>query len=214
MKGAFYVPNPVVMFEHKGLYWSKVPGTEGAKTVEPDEDYIVPLGKGRVVQEAMPHKIEQGESCVVITYGMGVYWALNAAKHFPGAVEIVDLRTLNPVDEELCFAAVKRHGKALVLTEEQLQNSFAEALAARISQACFRWLDGPVQCMGAANLPAIPLNDRLEQQMLPSADKVQSKIAALLGTKAFLHVGSGRGLIFLRRCLPAEAQSKLLLYRG
>jgi 2-oxoisovalerate dehydrogenase E1 component len=66
------------------------------------------------------------------------------------------------------------------LTEEQLQNSFAEALAARISQACFRWLDGPVQCMGAANLPAIPLNDRLEQQMLPSADKVQAKIAALL----------------------------------
>lgn len=180
MKAAFYDPNPVVMFEHKGLYWSKVPGTEGAKTVEPDEDYIVPLGKGRVVQEAMPHKIEQGESCVVITYGMGVYWALNAAKQFPGAVEIIDLRTLNPVDEELCFEAVKRHGKALVLTEEQLQNSFAEALAARISQACFRWLDGPVQCMGAANLPAIPLNDRLEQQMLPSAEKVQARLAALL----------------------------------
>lgn len=180
MKAAYYDPNPVVMFEHKGLYWSKVPGTEGAKTVEPDADYVVPIGKGRVVQEAMPHKIEQGESCVVITYGMGVYWALNAAKHFPGAVEIIDLRSLYPLDEDLVFDAVKKHGKALVLTEEQLLNSFAEALANRISQACFRWLDGPVQTMGAANLPAIPLNDRLEQVMLPSAEKVQQKLSALL----------------------------------
>ena len=180
MKAAFYDPNPVVMFEHKGLYWSKVPGTDGAKTVEPDEDYMVPLGKGRVVQEAMPHKIENGESCAVITYGMGVYWSLNAAKHFPGAVEIIDLRTLNPVDEELCFAAAQRHGKVLVLTEEQLQNSFAEALAHRISKACFRYLDAPVDAMGAENLPAIPLNDRLEQVMLPSAEKVQARLTALL----------------------------------
>lgn len=180
MKAAFYDPNPVVMFEHKGLYWSKVPGTEGAKTVEPDEDYIVPLGKGRVVQEAMPHKIENGESCAVITYGMGVYWALNAAKHFPGSVEIIDLRTLNPVDEELCRTAVERHGKALVLTEEQLQNSFAEALAHRLTKACFRYLDAPVDAMGAENLPAIPLNDRLEQVMLPTAEKVQARLDALL----------------------------------
>jgi 2-oxoisovalerate dehydrogenase E1 component len=157
-----------------------VPGTEGAKTVEPDEDYIVPLGKGRVVQEAMPHKIENGESCVVITYGMGVYWALNAAKHFPGSVEIIDLRTLNPVDEELCRAAVERHGKALVLTEEQLQNSFAEALAHRLTKACFRYLDAPVDAMGAENLPAIPLNDRLEQVMLPTAEKVQVRLDTLL----------------------------------
>ncbi|MFN3528677.1 MAG: thiamine pyrophosphate-dependent enzyme [Bacteroidia bacterium] len=180
MKAAFYDPNPVVMFEHKGLYWSKVPGTEGAKTVEPDEDYIIPLGKGRVVQEAMPHKIEMGESCVVITYGMGVYWALNAAKHFPGAIEIIDLRTLNPVDEELCREAIRRHGKALVLTEEQLQNSFAEALAHRLGKACFRFLDAPVDTMGAENLPAIPLNDRLEQVMLPTPDKVKLRLEALL----------------------------------
>ncbi len=180
MKAAYYDPNPVIMFEHKGLYWSKVPGTEGAKTVEPDENYVIPLGKGRVVQDAMPHKIENGESCVVITYGMGVYWALNAAKHFPGAVEIIDLRTLYPLDEALVFAAVQKHGKALVLTEEQLLNSFAEALANRISQACFRYLDGPVQTMGAANLPAIPLNDQLEQQMLPTAEKVQVRLEALL----------------------------------
>lgn len=128
----------------------------------------------------MPHKIENGESCVVITYGMGVYWALNAAKSFPGAVEIIDLRTLYPLDEALVFAAVKKHGKALVLTEEQLLNSFAEALASRISQACFRYLDGPVQTMGAANLPAIPLNDHLEQLMLPTAEKVEARLAALL----------------------------------
>src|SRR6185312_201301 len=75
MKAAFLDPNPVLMLEHKGLYWSKVPGTEDAKTIEPSPDYIIPLGKGRVALEAFPSKIEEGKTCCVITYGMGVYWA-------------------------------------------------------------------------------------------------------------------------------------------
>jgi 2-oxoisovalerate dehydrogenase E1 component len=181
MKAAFYDPNPVVMLEHKGLYWSKVPGTEEAKTVEPSRDYVLPFGKGAVVLKAAQEAIEGGESACVVTYGMGVYWAKSAARNFPGQIEVIDLRTLFPLDEELVFHTVRKHGKCLVLTEEQQNNSFAEALAGRISKACFHWLDAPVEVLGALNLPAVPLNVGLEQAMLPNAEKVRIKLEALLG---------------------------------
>ena len=180
MKAAYYDPNPVVMLEHKGLYWSKVPGTEDAKTIEPSRDYILPFGKAAVVVKASDDAIFSGESACVITYGMGVYWAKAAAKHFPGQIEIIDLRTLFPLDEELVFATVKKHGKCLVLTEEQQNNSFAEALSGRISHACFRWLDVPVEVLGALNLPAVPLNTGLEAAMLPNAEKVAERLELLL----------------------------------
>ena len=180
MKAAFHDPNPVVMLEHKGLYWSKVPGTEEAKTFEPDNEYIIPLGKSRIAQEASAESIENGESCTVITYGMGVYWAKAASKKFEGQVEILDLRTLNPLDWEGVVDSVRRHNKALVLTEEPLMNSFAESLAGRISQNCFQELDAPVMTYGAENLPAIPLNIDLEKAMMPTADKVEVVIGDLL----------------------------------
>ena len=180
MKAAFLDPNPVVMLEHKGLYWSKVPGTEEAKTVEPARDYVLPLGKAAFVLKADPDLAEAGDSCCIITYGMGVYWAKAAAKQFPGQVEIVDLRTLYPLDEEFVFATVRRHGKCLVLTEEQQYNSFAEALAWRISRNCFSYLDAPVEVAGALNLPAVPMNTILESAMLPDSGKVAIFIGRLL----------------------------------
>ena len=180
MKAAFLDPNPVIMLEHKGLYWSKVPGTEGARRIEPAKDYILPLGKGNIVLEADPAAIAEGDSCCVVTYGMGVYWALAAADAFRGRVEVIDLRTLFPLDEALVQASVKRHGKCLIVTEEQELNSFAEALAGRISKACFRWLDSPVEVLGALNLPAVPMNTLLEAGMLPSAEKVVARLASLL----------------------------------
>lgn len=180
MKAAYYDPNPVVMLEHKGLYWSKVPGTDDAKTPEPDNEYILPFGKANTVVKADPEKIENGTSCVVITYGMGVYWAKAAARQFSGMVEVIDLRTLFPLDEELIFERVKVHGKCLVLTEEQQNNSFAEALAGRISKNCFQWLDAPVEVLGALDLPAVPMNMGLEQAMLPNAEKVTLIINQLL----------------------------------
>jgi 2-oxoisovalerate dehydrogenase E1 component len=176
MKAAFLDPNPVIMLEHKGLYWSKVPGTEEAKAIEPARDYILPFGKANVILKADADKIENGESCCIITYGMGVYWAKAAAKNFAGQVEIVDLRTLFPLDEELIFERVKKHGKCLVLTEEQQNNSFAEALAGRISQNCFKWLDAPVEVLGALDLPAVPLNIGLEKAMLPNAEKLTERL--------------------------------------
>jgi 2-oxoisovalerate dehydrogenase E1 component len=180
MKAAFYDPNPVVMLEHKGLYWSKVPGTEEAKTPEPSKDYILPLGKANVILKAGQEKIDNGESCVVITYGMGVYWAKAAAKNFDQQIEVVDLRTLYPLDEKLIFERVKLHGKCLILTEEQQNNSFAEALAGRISRNCFRSLDAPVEVFGALNVPAIPMNMGLEKAALPDAEKVAMRLEYLL----------------------------------
>jgi len=180
MKASFYDPNPVVMLEHKGLYWSKVPGTLNAKTIEPDEQYVIPLGKANIIKQASEEKISNGESAVIITYGMGVYWAEEASKSFQGQIEILDLRTLNPIDWETIVASVKRHGRAFVLTEEPLFNSFAESLAGRISKECFSFLDAPVWTFGAANLPAIPLNVELEKKMLPNSEKVKSELLKLL----------------------------------
>lgn len=180
MKAAYYDPNPVVMLEHKGLYWSKVPGTEDAKTIEPSRDYILPFGKGTIVLEAARERLENGESVCIITYGMGVYWAKAAAKSFNGAIEVIDLRTLFPLDEELVFSRVRQHGKCLVLTEEQQNNSFAEALAGRISKTCFHYLDAPVEVMGALNIPAVPLNIGLEAAMLPNAEKLIALVAKML----------------------------------
>ena len=128
LKAAYYDPNPVVMLEHKGLY----------------------------------------------------YWAKNAAKKYPGSVEVIDIRTIYPLDEELIFSTVRKHGKCMVLTEEQLRNSFAEALACRIAQACFYQLDAPVKTVGAMDLPAVPMNVILEQAMLPTTEKVEVAIGELL----------------------------------
>jgi 2-oxoisovalerate dehydrogenase E1 component len=180
MKAAFYDPNPVIMLEHKGLYWSKVPGTEEAKTKEPSRDYIVPLGKANVVLKASEDMRKSAKTCAVVTYGMGVYWTKGAAKKFPGQVEIIDLRTLFPLDEEMIFSSVKDHGKCLVVTEEQQYNSFAEALAARISRECFQWLESPVEVLGSLNVPAIPMNIHLEKAVLPNEEKVAKIIASLL----------------------------------
>ncbi len=181
MKSAFYDPNPVVMLEHKGLYWSKVPGTEGARTIEPDEDYVIPFGKARIALSADNDKIRSGESLAVITYGMGVYWAMNAAQQVAkGAVEVIDLRSLYPLDEAAMFEAAQKHGKVLIVTEEPVHNTFAQSLAARISEQCFRYLDAPVRTVGSVNMPAVPLNATLEQAMIPSAEKVGKAIRELL----------------------------------
>lgn len=180
MKAAYYDPNPVVMLEHKGLYWSKIKGTEGAKTIEPDEDYIIPFGKARIALEAENAHIESGNSLVVITYGMGVYWANNAANAHKGKVTILDLRTLAPIDTQAVFDAVRKHNKCLVLTEEPKGFGFAQALAGEIQQECFEYLDAPVRVLGAENMPAIPLNSTLEETMIPNAAKVEKVLTEVL----------------------------------
>ena len=181
MKAAFYDPNPVVMLEHKGLYWSKIKGTEGAITVEPSEDYVIPFGKARIVQTADQSKIDAGESLVIVTYGRGVYWAIEAAEDFQGQVEIIDLRTLSPWDEETVFDGVKRHSKCLLVTEESIEATFTLSIAAKIQRNCFKHLDAPIEIIGSIDTPAIPLNSILEAELLTNAVKVKAGIETVLG---------------------------------
>lgn len=180
LKAAFLDPNPVVMLEHKGLYWSKVAGTDDAKMLEPAKDYILPLGKANMILNAQIDQVKKGNTLCIITYGMGVYWAKEAAKSFPGQIDILDLRTLYPLDETMIFEVVKRHGKCIVITEEQINNSFAEALSLRITNNCYHFLDSKVEIIGALNLPAVPINLELEVAMLPTPKKVIQKIEKLL----------------------------------
>lgn len=180
MKAAFYDPNPVVMLEHKGLYWSKIPGTEGAMSIEPDEDYIIPIGKARVVKEAGTQEVEKGESAVIITYGRGVYWALEASKELAAKVEIIDLRTLNPLDMDAVNEAVRRHGKVMLVTEESVEASFTLGLAGRIQRDNFTCLDAPVAIVGSVDTPAIPLNSILEAELLTNSQKVKTALETLL----------------------------------
>ncbi|MCA0133270.1 alpha-ketoacid dehydrogenase subunit alpha/beta [Winogradskyella alexanderae] len=180
MKAAYYDPNPVVILEHKGLYWSKVPGTQTATSIEPSEDYILPLGQAWVLQEIW--KQEDAETLTIIAYGMGVHWAYNASGELDmrDQIEIIDLRTLFPLDEGTIMKSVKKTGKCLVVTEEPSNNSFARALAGKIQEECFKFLDAPVMVIGSENMPAIPLNSTLEQTMIPSTGKVKAKIEELL----------------------------------
>lgn len=180
MKSAFYDPNPVVMLEHKGLYWSKIPGTEGAMSVEPDDDYVIPFGKARIVQDADESHVQKGTSCVVITYGRGVYWALEASKQFPGQVEIIDLRTLNPLDHEKINQVSQKHGKVMLVTEESEEASFTLGLAGRIQRDNFNYLDAPVSIVGSVDTPAIPLNSVLEAALLTNSEKVKNSLEKLL----------------------------------
>jgi len=178
LKAAYHDPNPVVFLEHKGLYWSKVKGTDAARTIEPAEDYILPLGKANTVQEIWQK--DEEETMTVVTYGMGVHWALNATKDLKENVEIIDLRTLYPLDEEAILASVRKTKKCLIVTEEPTNNSFGRALSGLVQEKCFKYLDAPVMTIGSENMPAIPLNSVLEQTMIPSTEKVKVKIEELL----------------------------------
>ncbi len=180
MKAAYYDPNPCVILEHKGLYWSKIKGTEGAKTIDPDEDYVIPFGKGRVVQSANEKETLEGDSLAIITYGMGVYWAKEAAKSHKGKIEIIDIRTIYPLDEDLIIETANKHGKCMVVTEEPRGNGFGQSIASLVSRNCFENLDAPVSVVGSENMPAIPLNSTLESTMIPNADKVEKEITKLL----------------------------------
>lgn len=175
MKAAFIDPNPVIMLEHKGLYRSKIPGTQDAIMVEPDADYILPLGKANLVLQT-----ENPECVTIITYGLGVYWAKEAAQLFKDKVEIIDLRTLYPLDESLIFKAVKRSGRCLLLSEASVENSFIQALAGRIQKFCFEYLKAPIYTVGALNVPGLPVNIGLENAVLPDILRISEGINDLL----------------------------------
>ena len=180
MKAAFYDPNPLVRLEHKGLYWIKIKGTEDAKTNEPDEDYVIPFRKARTVQTASEQNVSYGKSITIITYDIGVCSAKRASGNFQGKVEIIDLRTISPINEFAIFESASNHGKYILLTEDPVFISFEHSIDSRISQNCFKKLDAPVIVIDAENLSAIPFNSILEKTMLPNADKVEIAVQELL----------------------------------
>ncbi|RME19612.1 MAG: dehydrogenase, partial [Bacteroidetes bacterium] len=125
----------------------------------PDEYYTIPFGKAAVVRE--------GTNISVITYGLGVHWALKLANEHPELdMEIIDLRTLLPLDKETIFRSVKKTGKVIVLNEDTLTGSISAEIAALISEYCFEYLDAPVMREGALDTP-VPMNKELEENFLP-----------------------------------------------
>lgn len=156
-------PNPVMFFEHKALYRS-------LSGEVPEGYYTLPLGKAKLVRE--------GEDLSIITYGMGVHWALDALKEFPDInAEILDLRTLLPLDYEAIQTTVKKTGKAIVLYEDTLTAGIGAEVAAWISEHCFTHLDAPVMREASLDTP-VPFALALEQNFLPK-DRFKVKLKEL-----------------------------------
>jgi 2-oxoisovalerate dehydrogenase E1 component beta subunit len=159
--------DPVVFFEHKGLY-------RRIKEDIPEGDYTVPLGKARVFRE--------GTDLSIITYGAMVYVAAEVAEALDRegvSVEIVDLRTVHPVDEATVLASVRKTSRAIVLHEDTLTGGVGAEVAARIAEKAFDALDAPVVRLAGADTP-VPFSPPLEDAFLPNAAKLLEKARAVL----------------------------------
>ena len=164
LNAAIEDPNPVLFFEHKGLYRS-------IKEEIPSDYYTVEIGKAAIVSE--------GKDFTIITYGAGVYWAKEALTKFPEAsAEIIDLRTLLPLDTESIYTAVKKTGKVILLHEDCMMGGIGGELAALISENCFEYLDAPVIRVASLDTP-VPFAVALEEQFLPK-ERLISAISKLL----------------------------------
>ena len=159
-------PNPVIFFEHKALYRSVYQDV-------PKDYYTLPFGKASLLKE--------GEEVTIITFGSGVHWALEVLSENENIkADLLDLRTLQPLDTEAIFNSVKKTGKVIILQEDTLFGGISSDISALITENCFEYLDAPVMTIGAIDTPAIPLNSILESELLPNADKVRAKLEKLL----------------------------------
>lgn len=152
MATAINDPNPVMFFEHKALYRSIYQDV-------PKDYYTLPFGKAAMLKE--------GSDVTIITFGAGVHWALETlAKNLDINADLLDLRTLQPLDTDAIFASVKKTGKAIILQEDTLFGGVASDIAAMIMENCFEYLDAPVRRVGSLE-SAIPFTKALEDQYLP-----------------------------------------------
>ncbi len=156
-------PNPVLFFEHKALYRS-------VSADVTDAYYTLPFGKANVIQE--------GTELTIVTYGMGVHWALKQTAEMDASVEIIDLRTLNPLDTETIFASVNKTGKALILHEDSLTGGIGGELSALITENCFTALDAPVKRCASLDTP-VPFAAQLENNYMAS-DRLEEAISTLI----------------------------------
>lgn len=155
--------NPVLFFEHKALYRSVYQDV-------PTDYYTIPFGKASLLIE--------GNDLSIITYGAGVHWALNEVKEHQISADIIDLRTLQPLDTETIYKSVKKTGKALILHEDTLFGGIASDLSALITENCFHYLDAPVKRVGSMETP-IPFAKNLEEMFLPK-NRLHGEIVNLL----------------------------------
>jgi 2-oxoisovalerate dehydrogenase E1 component beta subunit len=166
LRAAIRDPNPVLYFEHKYLY-------RRLKDELPQGDGLVPIGQARLARE--------GRDLSVITYGAMLQVALEAAGRLEAEgidLEVLDLRTIKPLDQEAILATVRKTSRVIVLTEEQTTGSVAGEVAARISQHAFEWLDGPVHRLCCPDTP-VPYSPTLEEAYLPNVDKLAAKVREL-----------------------------------
>ena len=156
-------PNPVIFFEHKGLYRS-------IKEDVPDDYYTLEIGKANLVQE--------GNSASIITYGLGVHWAKEIAEKHNLDVDILDLRTLLPLDMDAIFATAQKTGRVIVLHEDCLTGGIGGEIAARIAESCFEYLDAPVMREGSLDTP-VPFDGELEKNFFPN-ERFEEKLLRLI----------------------------------
>jgi 2-oxoisovalerate dehydrogenase E1 component len=157
-------PNPVMFFEHKGMYRS-------IKEEVPDDYYTLELGKAKLLKE--------GSDITIVTYGMGVHWALEALEENPGiSADLLDLRTLVPLDKEAIFESVKRTGRVVILHEATMFNGMGGELSALITENCFEYLDAPVKRVASLDTP-VPFINQLEEQFMPK-DRFKEELINLV----------------------------------
>ena len=157
-------PNPVCFLEHKGLY-------RHVKGEVPEGEHAVPLGEARTARE--------GEELTVIAYGSAVPLALEAAEQLGEDIEVIDLRTLNPLDSETILTSVRKTGKVLIAHEATQSCGVGAEVASLVSERAFEFLDGPIRRLTAADVP-IPFSPALEQAVLPQLDDMKEACRELL----------------------------------
>ncbi|HTS15809.1 MAG TPA: alpha-ketoacid dehydrogenase subunit beta [Candidatus Sulfotelmatobacter sp.] len=159
--------DPVLFFEHKKLYRS-------VRGEVPDTDYVVPLGQARVTRP--------GDHVTVIAYGLMAHSALEAAELVEAdgiSVEVIDLRTLRPLDRETVLASVRKTGKCVIVYEDNRFGGYGAEVAAIVAEEAFEYLDGPVVRVGGPDVPGVPYNHRLEDWFMVSPDQIAEAIRKL-----------------------------------
>jgi 2-oxoisovalerate dehydrogenase E1 component beta subunit len=168
LKSAIRDPDPVLVLEHKKAY-------RLFRQDIPAEEYTVPIGKAEVKSE--------GDGITLITYGMMLHHSLKAAETVQAedgvSVEVIDLRTISPLDKETVLRSVEKTGKALVVYEDNLTGGFGAEVAAVIAQEAFEFLDGPVTRLASPDVPITPYSSVLEDSVLPNPEKIAKAIRDL-----------------------------------
>lgn len=169
LKTALRINDPVLFLEHKGLYRQSY-----ASSLEPDENYLLPFGKAKVLKE--------GDDITIVTYGAMVHESNFAAKKLEEegySIEIIDIRTINPLDLETIYQSIKKTGKVIIIHEDTLTAGFGAEISALIAENCFEHLDAPIKRIAAKDTP-IPYSKILEEFILPDRYKIYNGIKELL----------------------------------